>query len=97
LTTGTVVEAVEPVVEADAAGVALGISPAVGAGAAGVLDSTTGVLLEVVSDETVLGALSWQETKDCTARAAKIKLLNAFFIIIRFKFFFDMKNEIEMS
>jgi hypothetical protein len=37
--------------------------------------------------EAVLGAFSWQETKDCTARAAKIKLLNAFFIIIRFKIF----------
>jgi hypothetical protein len=88
---------VEPVVEAGAAGVALGISPDVGAGAAVGVDSTTGALLETVSDETVLGAFSWQETKDCTASAAKIKLLNAFFIIIRFKFFFDMKNEIEMS
>jgi hypothetical protein len=95
LTTGTVVEPVD----ADAAGVAgvpPGISIAGGAGAV-VADSTTGALLEVVSEETVLGAFSWQETKDCTARAAKIKLLNAFFIIIRFKFFFDMKNEIEMS
>jgi hypothetical protein len=82
LTTGTVVgvEAVEPVVPA-VAGAAPGISMG---GATGGVDSTTGALLEVVSDETVLGAFSWQETKDCTARAAKIKFLNAFFIIIRF-------------
>jgi hypothetical protein len=85
LTTGTVVgvEAVEPVVPA-VAGAAPGISMGAGDVATGGVDSTTGALLEVVSDETVLGAFSWQETKDCTARAAKIKFLNAFFIIIRF-------------
>jgi hypothetical protein len=95
-TAGTVAGA--PVVAAPVVGAVLAVGTsglAVEAAGSGV-DSTTGVLLVAVSAEMVLGAFSWQETKLCTARAAKIKLLNAFFIIIRLKLFFNMKNENEL-